>query len=139
MKTSERMSKVGHANTPIEIHLRKAVWQLGGRYRLHLSGVPGRPDFGSRVRKVAVFVDGCFWHGCPTCYVQPLQNPTFWKEKLAYNRRRRAAVLHELRSDHWTVVQVWGHDIASRKIAARIARLLLGPRESTPFRASPPR
>lgn len=133
MRTSERMSRVGHANTPIEIQLRKAVWQLGGRYRLHLSGVPGRPDFGSRTRRVAVFVDGCFWHGCPKCYVEPARNLTYWRKKIAYNRHHRVDVLRRLRSDRWRVVQVWGHDVASRKVAARIARLLLGPVESTLF------
>jgi len=124
MKTSERMSRVGHANTPLEIELRQAVWRLGGRYRLQLPGVPGRPDFGSRTKRVAVFVDGCFWHGCPTCYVEPARNRAFWRQKIVYNRRRREDVLRQLRSSDWAVVQVWGHDVASPTVAALIARLL---------------
>jgi DNA mismatch endonuclease, patch repair protein len=111
MDTHTRMGRVRHENTPIEKTLRSAVWRRGARFRVHPSGLPGRPDFVSVSRKVAVFVDGCFWHGCPKCYVAPKERAPFWRAKIEYNRRRRERVRLELRSLGWTVLEVWGHEI----------------------------
>ena len=111
MKTSARMAAVRHFDTPPELRLRRALWKLGVRYRTHLRGVPGRPDLGLKGKRVAVFVDGCFWHGCPRCYVAPKRNADFWARKVRYNRARRRRVLAELKREGWTVVQVWGHEV----------------------------
>ncbi len=134
MKTSERMSRVRQRDTPIEVALRSAVWRQGGRFRLHLGDVPGHPDFGSRKSKVAVFVDGCFWHGCPTCYKAPTVNARFWKRKITYNRSRRASVKRQLESTGWTVVEVWGHEIERNvnPVANRVMKALLGRDDSAP-------
>lgn len=124
--TSARMARVRRKDTPIEVKLRKAVWSLGGRYRTQLTDLPGRPDFGSRVRRVAVFVDGCFWHGCPTCYRRPAANAVEWKRKVAYNRARRRMVRRQLKSMDWTVFEVWGHQVNGDlgKVALRVAKAL---------------
>jgi DNA mismatch endonuclease Vsr len=88
-KRSQIMATVRGRNTAPELALRKAVHALGARYRVHAGDVPGRPDMVSRKARVAVFIDGCFWHGCPAHYRRPAANRGFWDAKLQRNRRRR--------------------------------------------------
>ena len=122
MNTSARMSAVRHFDTPPEMKLRRALWHKGLRFRTHLRGVPGRPDIGLKGRRVAVFVDGCFWHGCPVCYVAPRANAEFWSKKVEYNRTRRRQVRSQLRGSGWTVVEVWGHEV-ERDLPRTVSRI----------------
>lgn len=78
-----------------------------------------RPDFVFRRERVAVFVDGCFWHGCPKHCNQPANNREFWRRKLAGNRARDALVSRTLRRAGWRVVRIWEHELA-RKNAERM-------------------
>ena len=71
----------------------------------------GRPDFVFPASRVAVFVDGCFWHGCPKHYTKPKNNRAFWKRKLHANRARDRQVNRELRRKGWRVVRIWEHDL----------------------------
>jgi len=71
----------------------------------------GRPDFVFPASRVAVFVDGCFWHGCPKHYTEPKNNRAFWKRKLDANRARDRQVNRELRRKGWRVVRIWEHDL----------------------------
>lgn len=92
-------------------------------WRRHLP-LPGRPDFAFPQKRVAVFLDGCFWHGCPKCYKPPARNPVFWAEKAARNRRRDRKVDRLLREDGWTVVRVWEHALRSpESVLRRVAHL----------------
>lgn len=85
----------------------------------------GRPDFSFVGERVAVFVDGCFWHGCPLHANMPGSNKDFWVEKLARNRARDAIVTKTLRRMGWRVVRVWEHEMRDpRKALARIRRAL---------------
>lgn len=81
------MRKNKGANTKPELALRKLVWALGCRYRTKAK-VLGRPDFVFLRVKVAVFVDGCFWHGCEAHFRVPETNAAFWAEKIGKNRAR---------------------------------------------------
>jgi DNA mismatch endonuclease (patch repair protein) len=121
---SERMGRIGSKDTRPEMLLRRSLWALGVRYRLHPDGVPGRPDLVVPGARLAVFVDGCFWHGCPRHYTLPRNNRAFWLAKVERNRARRDAVLRELRREGWRVVQAWECDVRLRApvLAARIAR-----------------
>lgn len=83
-------------------------------WRRHLP-LPGRPDFAFRRQKVAVFIDGCFWHGCPEHYRKPSTNRTFWRGKVESNRSRDERVNQELRKKGWRVLWVWEHEIKSPK------------------------
>jgi DNA mismatch endonuclease (patch repair protein) len=74
-------------------------------WRRHLP-IPGRPDFSFRKQKVAVFVDGCFWHGCPRCFRLPKQNRAFWKKKIEGNRRRDRSVNGRLRRLGWKSLRI---------------------------------
>lgn len=81
-------------------------WKLG-----HRSGLPGRPDFIFPSKKIAVFIDGCFWHGCSLCRTFPKANRPFWEAKLLANRRRDQQVAYKLRYLGWTVIRFWEHDL----------------------------
>jgi DNA mismatch endonuclease (patch repair protein) len=71
----------------------------------------GRPDFAFLGAKVAVFVDGCFWHGCPVHYQAPKSNKAFWKKKLAANRARDAIVSEALSEFGWLYIRFWEHEV----------------------------
>jgi DNA mismatch endonuclease (patch repair protein) len=73
--------------------------------------LPGRPDFVFRKARVAVFVDGCFWHGCSRCALEAKSNKRYWLPKIARNVARDRRVTRELRSDGWVVVRIWEHMI----------------------------
>lgn len=87
----------------------------------------GKPDFVFRHERVAVFVDGCFWHGCPRHATKPANNRAFWQAKLARNAERDREVTRELRKAGWRVVRVWECALTRARrtrTAARIARSL---------------
>jgi DNA mismatch endonuclease (patch repair protein) len=133
-KRSQVMSKIRGSDTRPEILLRKALFRLGYRFRANSSALPGRPDIVFVKRRIAVFVQGCFWHGCPIHYSAPEQNAEFWKRKLQMNRSRDERSFRALRASGWKVVLVWEHDVEKRlgPSVSRIARVLGSP--STPKR-----
>lgn len=93
-------------------------------WRRHLP-LPGKPDFCFPRQKVAVFVDGCFWHGCPKCYRRPKSNLAFWDGKVAANRTRDRRVNRELRGRGFIVVRIFEHQLKSpARVLARIRRAL---------------
>ena len=93
-------------NQKTEIRLAMLLRKAGIRgWRRHLP-IPGRPDFSFRKQKVAVFVDGCFWHGCHKCFRLPKQNRAFWKAKIVGNRKRDLSVNGRLRSLGWKVIRI---------------------------------
>ena len=79
-------------------------------WRRHLQ-LPGKPDFAFPSRKVLVFVDGCFWHGCPKCCRLPEDNRDYWTEKLNRNRRRDRKVSRLLIANGWKVLRIWEHSL----------------------------
>ena len=87
--------------------------------------VPGHPDFIFRRQRLAVFVDGCFWHACPKHGRKPGSNRAYWLPKLRRNRERDDDVKSSLRSAGWTVIRLWEHDLANpQRCTARIRRAL---------------
>jgi DNA mismatch endonuclease (patch repair protein) len=88
--------------------------------------LPGKPDFVFRLERLAVFVDGCFWHGCPVHGRKPGSNRSYWLPKLARNRARDLAVTRELRRRGWRVLRIWEHALRhSARVASRRRRALL--------------
>jgi DNA mismatch endonuclease (patch repair protein) len=100
--------------------LRKA--KISG-WRRHPK-LPGRPDFVFRSNRVVVFIDGCFWHGCPQCYRLPEDNRPYWRAKIIGNRRRDRRRTRELRSLEWRVLRVWEHSLKSSAGRTRIVAKL---------------
>ena len=114
-KRSEVMSRIrGRGNKETELALMKLLrhHRITG-WRRHLP-VFGKPDFLFRKARVAVFVDGCFWHGCPKHCNTPASNRPFWRKKLAANKARDRRVNRVLRNEGWRVVRIWEHDLAKR-------------------------
>lgn len=83
----------------------------------------GRPDFVFPRRRLAIFVDGCFWHGCPLHASQPATNYEFWKQKLVRNKKRDRAVTKSLRSAGWRVLRIWQHTLKRKNEAAILKRV----------------
>ena len=111
---SEVMKAVRNRDTAPEIRLRRHLWKMGFRYRKHPRIAATRPDLAFMGPRVAVFVDGCFWHGCPRHYVTPVGNGAFWKEKLRRNRKRDQIVAGRLEDEGWMVLRVWECDVNRR-------------------------
>jgi DNA mismatch endonuclease (patch repair protein) len=87
-----------------------------------------RPDFVFRKSRTAIFVDGCFWHGCPRHATKPANNRAFWRRKLAGNKKRDALVTRTLRRAGWRVFRIWEHELAKKneaRLVRRIRRLLI--------------
>jgi len=110
---SETTSRVMSANrgkdTGPEVRLRKALWAQGVRgYRIHPKGLPGRPDIIFPKHRLAIMVNGCFWHRCPLCEPSvPKTNTEFWRSKFERNAKRDARVLKELNDQGWRTMVVW--------------------------------
>lgn len=97
----------GKGNKSTELRLAKIFRGHGiTGWRRHLP-LPGKPDFAFPKAKVAIFVDGCFWHGCPKCYREPATNTAFWKNKVLTNKSRDRRVSRELRKKGWKVLRLW--------------------------------
>jgi DNA mismatch endonuclease (patch repair protein) len=114
-KRSEVMSRVrGHGNKNTELALAKLL------RRHHITGwrrnqpLFGKPDFIFRQAHIAVFVDGCFWHGCPRHATKPKNNRAFWRRKFSRNKKRDLLVNRELRKLGWQVVRIWECSLQQR-------------------------
>ena len=113
-------------DTKPELLLRKRLHAMGFRYRIDrspLQGVRRRADLVFSRTKVAVFVDGCFWHSCPAHGTMPKKNREFWKQKLATNEARDRDTDARLREAGWEVVRVWEHEDPD-EAAERVAGVL---------------
>ncbi len=111
---SYNMSKIQGKNTGPEVKLRKLLWSQGIRgYRIHYN-LPGKPDIVFTKRKIAIFVDGCFWHKCPVCFQEPETRKEFWMKKIQSNIERDKKVNAQLKEMEWTVMRFWEHDIRKK-------------------------
>jgi len=100
-------------DTAPELKLRRLLREAGyPGYRLHWKKVPGHPDIVYPGRKIAIFVNGCFWHRCPHCNpATPKSNTAFWEAKFEANRERDARKTRQLEAMDWVVVTVWECEI----------------------------
>lgn len=106
---SRMMSGIGGKNTKPELALRRALHARGFRFRLHSSGVYGRPDLVLAKYRTVIFVHGCFWHRHEGCRytTSPSTRPEFWQAKFETNVARDGAVRRKLLEDGWRVATVW--------------------------------
>ncbi len=121
------MARIRGKDTDPERNVRSIIHRMGFRYRLHVSGLPGKPDIVfPRLRKV-VLVHGCFWHmhRCRFGRVKPATNANFWKTKREDNRQRDAKVRRALRKDGWNVLTVWECELREDdKLRKKLRRFL---------------
>lgn len=131
-KRSEVMARIrGKGNRETELALRALLREhkING-WRRHYP-IPGRPDFAFPGERVAVFVDGCFWHRCPKCSNMPANNREFWERKLNGNVARDRLVTRELRIEGWAVLRIWEHELQKpRRVMNRVRALLRRKRAS---------
>jgi DNA mismatch endonuclease (patch repair protein) len=108
-KRSKIMSAIRSKNTKPELALRRALWAQGLRYRIHYG--KEKIDIAFPSKKVAVFVDGCFWHGCPQHSHIPKSNQKYWIPKLERNKERATLKNQRLKKQGWKVLRFWEHEI----------------------------
>jgi DNA mismatch endonuclease (patch repair protein) len=110
------MQAIKSRDTRPELLLRRELHRRGVRYRInvHVPGLPRRTmDVAWAGKKVAVFVDGCYWHGCPEHGSAPKVNPDYWGPKIENNRRRDRETQQYLQAQGWTVLRFWEHEPVS--------------------------
>ncbi|MEU6853000.1 very short patch repair endonuclease [Actinacidiphila alni] len=126
------MQAIRSRDTAPEWLVRRLVHAQGLRYRVAARPLPGlrrTADMVFRPTKVAVFIDGCYWHGCPEHYVSPKTNPGYWSEKVAKNMARDRDTNERLSEAGWTVLRFWEHespDTCALTIAATVDKLRAG-------------
>lgn len=125
---SEMMSRIRGKDTKVELVLRRALWSIGLRYRKNRRISGARPDIVFAGRRVVVFVDGCFWHGCPQHFVMPRSNHSFWREKLTGNFQRDRKQTLQLEGEGWRVLRFWEHEVEEEldAVVGRITGTLAG-------------
>lgn len=118
----KRMKSTRRRDTAPEVALRTILFRMGLRYRVDtkpLRSLRRKADILFTQAKVAVYIDGCFWHGCPLHATWPKENAEFWRQKIEANQRRDADTAHQLQQAGWTVLRVWEHE-ASEMAAERV-------------------
>jgi DNA mismatch endonuclease, patch repair protein len=140
-KRSEIMSRVkGRGNLATELRLIGLFRAHGFNGWRRNAALFGRPDFVFPKSRIAVFVDGCFWHGCPIHGSMPQSNRAFWRKKLADNKKRDLHVNRKLAESGWRTVRIWQHELKKpEKLILRLRRKL--PRmshKSKPFNVTCP-
>lgn len=112
-KRSQVMSRILSKNTGIEKKVRKMLTAMGYHYRLHVKGLPGKPDIVLRKYNAVIFVHGCFWHLHSRCRdgTIPKTRSQYWREKLINNKKRDRKHIHKLRYQGWKVLRLWECEI----------------------------
>lgn len=129
--TMSRIRSVGNASTEVRvIHLIRTHGLHGWRRRFP---IPGKPDLAYPAKRLAIFLDGCFWHGCERCSLRPKSNVEYWNAKIAGNIERDLQVNRELKANGWRVIRIWEHVLKERPnvALARIRATYCGLRKTT--------
>ena len=134
MTKSQRYRAMAHnrGRTKPERAFASGLWRHGLRYFTHegyeaLTGrrLAGKPDLVFPRKKIVIFVDGCFWHGCPDCGKSPEQSGQFWVDKIANNRARDRRVTANLENDGWTVLRIPEHDVRTKSALSQTVESLV--------------
>lgn len=119
------MAAIRRSDTRIEVAVRSALHRAGYRFRKDLlvrtSTVRARPDIVFTRKRLAVFIDGCFWHSCPIHGSRPQKNTSYWNPKLERNQARDRAQDDALAEDGWRVLRYWEHESVPDIVAAIVA------------------
>lgn len=128
---AERMSRQRAKDTKLELDVRKGLHAMGLRFRIHFPGVDCRyADIAFPRARLAIFIDGCFWHVCPEHGSKPKHNREWWDAKLSTNVDRDRDTNSRYEACGWTVLRFWEH-VETARICAEISRVLKSSRSST--------
>lgn len=116
---SKIMAAIHSKNTKPEITIRKALWSKGMRYRIHYGAE--KIDIAFPSKKLAIFIDGCFWHSCPLHFRPPKNNVDYWRPKIERNVGRDAEKNDRLKMSGWQVMRFWEHEL--RDIDAVVSKV----------------
>lgn len=116
-KRSQIMSSIHSTNTKPEISLRKALWTNGYRYRIHYG--KEKIDIAFPSKKIAIFVDGCFWHMCPIHGHMPKSRQHYWIPKLKRNIVRAEEKDRRLKDEGWKIIHIWEHEIENLELSIK--------------------
>jgi len=106
-------------NRSTELRLRALLVRYGIKgWKIQATELPGKPDFAFYNLRVAVFVDGCFWHGCPKCLRLPANNRKYWAQKIEKNKNRDLKYTHALQKRGWKVIRIWEHELKNEPARA---------------------
>jgi DNA mismatch endonuclease (patch repair protein) len=121
---SKIMSKVKSKGTKLEEKFRKLLWGEGVRYTKNNDHYFGKPDLLIKGKKVVIFVDSCFWHGCKDHLRMPQSNLDYWAKKIKRNKERDSEVNKYYKENGWRVLRFWEHDLKDEKeIIKKLKRL----------------
>lgn len=131
---SSCMSHIRSKNTKPEILVRKELFSRGFRYRINVSGLPGKPDIVLPKYRTVIFVNGCFWHGHSGCryFVLPKTNPTFWEQKIRSNQQRDKDDKVILESMGWQVLTIWECQLKKDCIERTVSDIVLHLQKAQP-------
>ena len=118
---SKHMSGIRTKRTGVEQRARKVLRGERIKFKGNVKSLPGSPDLVIPELGLVIFVNGCFWHGCPRCYTAPKHNRAWWNKKIAGNRRRDRRVTRKLRDQGYSVIHLWEHD-SDERMQIRIRR-----------------
>lgn len=123
-KRSQIMSAVKNKDSKIEVEFRKNLWEAGLRYRKNPRGYFGKPDIVLNSRKVVIFVDSCFWHGCKKHCRIPNIRKKYWAGKIARNEARDKEVSRHYKRKGWRIFRIWEHEINKIQNSNMINKIL---------------
>lgn len=120
------MQTIRSKGTKLENKISKELWHLGLRFRRNATDLHGKPDISIKKRKVVIFIDSCFWHGCDIHYRIPETNQEYWFKKINRNRQRDAEITKYYQEKGWRILRIWEHEIKNdpNGIVDRIYRFL---------------
>lgn len=105
------MSRIKSKETRLEINFRKLLYSKGFRYRKNYKNLYGKPDVAFNSKKIVIFIDSCFWHGCKKHLRLPATNVDYWKNKIKRNQKRDEEVSRVYKKMGWTALRLWEHEL----------------------------
>jgi DNA mismatch endonuclease (patch repair protein) len=132
---SYNMSRIRSKNTKPELILRKALFAIGFRYRLHDKKLPGKPDIVLKKYRTAIFVHGCFWHGHKHCkyFVVPKTRTEWWLNKIVGNQNNDAVKKVALRREGWNVIDIFECELKKEKFRKTLEKIIKNIQKQTPL------
>lgn len=106
----KNMQNIRSKETKMEVRVRKALWGRGIRYRKNVKNLPGNPDIAIKKYKIVIFLDSCFFHGCPTHFVMPATNRSYWEKKITRNIERDQEINFYYQNNGWSILRFWEHE-----------------------------